>query len=62
MLNNKINEVEIMSRYVVIVSIGDAMEFGIYHGDLIKKKLFDLIVKQLKKEGKILPIYRNLTK
>ena len=63
MLNNKINEVDNMKLkydYVIIKETSlDALDYGLHKGDLMKKKLFDLVVKQLKKEGLTIPTYTN---
>lgn len=47
---------------VKIVSVGDAEPYGIFKGCSINRNVLLLIIRQLKTEGKILPIYANINK
>jgi len=47
---------------VKIISIGDADPYGIFKGCSINRNVLMLIIKQLKMEGKELPVYAKLTK
>ena len=47
---------------VKIVSVGDAEPYGIIKDCSINRNVLLLIIKQLKTEGKALPIYANINK
>lgn len=47
---------------VKITNIGDAEPYGVFKGCVINRNTLMLIIKQLKTEGKALPIYAKIIK